>query len=171
MDLHLVIAGGLFSLGGVLLGGLLTPLTPLFLERKRERRVADRAKLLVAAELLHAQMSLRSVSKGEFWPPVEDLNAFLPTSAWRENQSSLAGNVSEDLWVQIVMAYGLLEIDRSRFAVANKLTEPKPLDAELAAGMKKSSDDLGRLRRQLGVGGRWLDEIAENANENRECSA
>ena len=153
MDLHLVIAGGLFSLGGVLLGGLLTPLTQLFLERKRERRVADRAKLLVAAELLHAQMTLRSVSKGEFWPPIEDLNAFLPTSVWRENQSSLAGNVSEDLWVQIVMAYGLLEIDRSRFAVANKFTEPKPLDAELAAGMKKSSDDLGPSTQT--VRGRW----------------
>ena len=118
MDLHLVIAGGLFSLGGVLLGGLLTPLTQLFLERKRERSVADRAKLLVAAELLHAQMTLRSVSNGEFWPPIEDLNAFLPTSAWRDNQSSLAGNMSEDLWVRIVMAYGLLAIDRSRFAVA-----------------------------------------------------
>ena len=62
------------------------------------------------------------------------------------------------------MAYGLLEIDRSRFAVANKFTEPKPLDAQLAAGMKKSSDDLGRLRRQLGVGGGWLDEIEENSN-------
>ena len=81
MDLHLVIAGGLFSLGGVLLGGLLTPLTQLFLEWKRERRAADRAKLLVAAELLHAQMMLRSASKGRHWPTIEDLNAFLPTSA------------------------------------------------------------------------------------------
>jgi len=161
MDLHLVIAGGLFSLGGVLLGGLLTPLTQLFLEWKRERRAADRAKLLVAAELLHAQMTLRSVSKGGHWLPIEDLNAFLSTSAWRENRSSIAGKVSEDLWVQIVMAYAQLEIDRSRFAVANKLPAATPLDAEVAKGMKKSSNELGRLRRQLGVGGGWLDEIEE----------
>lgn len=161
MDLHLVIAGGLFSLGGVLLGAFLTPLSQLFLEWKRERRAADRAKLLVAAELLQAQMILRAVSKGGHWPLIEDLNDFLPTSAWRENRSSLAGKVSEDLWLQIVSAYTLLEIDRSRFAAANKMPATTPLDAEVATGMKNSSDDLGRLRRQLGVGGGWLDEIEE----------
>lgn len=159
MDLQLVVAGGLFSLGGVLLGGLLTPLTQLFLERKRERRAADRAKLLVAAELLQAQMVLRAVSKGEHWPPIEDLDAFLPTSAWREHRSSIAGMVSEDLWVQIVMAYSVLEADRARFATANKLTAPKALTAEVAKSMTDSSKDLARLRRQLGVGGGWLDEI------------
>jgi len=161
MDLHLVIAGGLFSLGGVLLGGLLTPLTQLFLEWKRERRAADRAKLLVAAELLHAQMTLRSVSKGGHWLPIEDLNAFLSTSAWRENRSSIAGKVSEDLWVHIVMAYTDLEMDRSRFAAANKIPATTPLGEEVANGMKESSNKLGRLRRQLGVGGGWLDEFEE----------
>jgi hypothetical protein len=161
MDLHLVIAGGLFSLGGVLLGGLLTPLTQLFLEWKREQRAAYRAKLLVAAELLQAEMILRSVSDGGNWPPIEDIDPFLPTSAWRENRSSIAGKVNEDLWVQIVMAYTLLEHDRSRFVVANKIPKTTPLTAEVAEGMKKSADNLGRLRRQLGVGGGWLDEIEE----------
>ena len=161
MDLYLVIAGGLFSLGGVLLGGLLTPLTQLFLEWKRERRAVHRAKLLVATELLQAQLILRTVSVGGNWPFFEDLDAFLPTSAWRENRSSIAGKVSEDLWVQIVMAYALLEYDRSRFAVANKIPTTTPLTAEVAKGMKKSSDKLGRLRRQLGVGGGWLDDIEE----------
>jgi hypothetical protein len=161
MDLHLVIAGGLFSLGGVLLGGLLTPLTQLFLEWKRERRAAYRAKLLVAAELLQAQMILRTVSEGGNWPPIEDLDAFLPTSAWRENRSIIAGKVSEDLWVQIVMAYVKLEHDRSRFATANKIPATTPLTTEVAKGMKESSNNLGRLRRQLGVGGGWLDEIEE----------
>ena len=106
MDLHLVIAGGLFSLGGVLLGGLLTPLTQLFLERKRKRRVADRAKLLVAAELLHAQMTLRSVSKGKLWPPIEDLNAFLPDflmaresiQSRRQRERRLMGSNCHGLW-------------------------------------------------------------------------
>jgi len=161
MDLHLVIAGGIFSLGGVLLGGLLTPLTQLFLERKRERRAADRAKLLVAAELLHAEMTLRSVSKGGHWLPIEDLDAYLPTSAWRENRTSIAGNVSENLWVEIVMAYAQLEADRCRFAAATKIPGTTPLRPEVAKEMKKSSDGIGRLRRQLGVGGGWLDEFEE----------
>ena len=161
MELSLVIAGGLFSLAGVLLGGLLTSLTQLFLERKRERRAANRGKLLVAAELLHAQLTLRTVSEMGHWIPFEDLDGFLPTSAWRENRSSIAGNVSEDLWVQLVITYTLLEIDRSRFATANKLPEGKPLTVKEAKDMKESSTDLGRLRRQLGVGGGWLDEIEQ----------
>ena len=85
----------------------------------------------------------------------------MPTSAWRENRSIIAGTVSEDLWVQIVNAYTLLEIDRSRFATANKLPAGKPLTAKVAKDMKESSNDLGRLRRQFGVGGGWLDEIEE----------
>jgi hypothetical protein len=161
MDLHLVIAGGLFSLGGVLLGGLLTPVTQLVLERKREQRAADRAKLLVAAELLQAQLILRTVSVAGFWPFFEDLSAFLPTSAWRENRSSIAGKVSEDLWIQLVLAYSLLEIDCSRLAIASELPPRTPLTAEDAKGLKESSNNIGRLRRQLGVGGSWLDEIEE----------
>jgi hypothetical protein len=103
--LQLVIAAGLFSLGGVVIGALLTTFTQLYLERKREQRAADRAKLLVAGELLHAQRILRVVSADKIWPPFEDLNAFLPTSAWQENRSSVAGKVDEDLWNQLVMAY------------------------------------------------------------------
>jgi hypothetical protein len=159
MDLQLVIAGGLFSLAGVLLGGLLSPLSQLLLERKREGRAAHRAKLLVAAELLHAEMRLRAVSEGEHWPPIEDLDAYLPTSAWRENRSSIAGMVSEDLWVELVMTYCLLEHDRSRFATANRIQAAMPLTAEVAESMKESATKLGRLRRQLGVGGGWLDGV------------
>jgi ABC-type branched-subunit amino acid transport system permease subunit len=75
-DLLLVVAAGLFSLGGVFLGALLMPLTQLYLERKREQRAADRAKLLVAGELLHAQLILRAASVSRDWPHVEDANAF-----------------------------------------------------------------------------------------------
>jgi len=157
---QLVVATGLFSLGGVLLGALLTPLTQLCLEWQRERRAADRAKRLVAAELLHVQLVLRAVSGGKNWPPVEDINTFLPTSAWQENRSSLAGHIDEELWDQLVMAYAILEHDRARFATANRLTET-PLGKE-AEGLKVFSYELGQLRRKLDEGaGGWLDEIKE----------
>lgn len=161
MDLYLVIAGGLFSLGGVLLGGLLTPLTQLFLEWKRERRAAHQAKLLVAAELLHAQIVLRTASQSKYWPLVEDVNAFLPTSAWQENRSRLVGKVHEDLWNQLVMAYALLETDRARFLLMCRSPAPEALPAKEAEGLKQTCFDLGRLRRNLGGGGAWLDEIEE----------
>lgn len=150
---------GLFSLVGVVLGALLTPLTQLYLERKREQRAADRAKLLVAGELLHAQLVLRAASAGRHWPPVEDVNAFLPTSAWQENRSSLAGKIHENLWDQLVMAYALLETDRARFVMANRLPPETPLPAREAEGIKEASNTLGRLHRKLGGGGGWLDEI------------
>jgi hypothetical protein len=154
---------GLFSvggtLGGVVLGALLMPLTQLYLEKKREQRAADRARLLIAGELLHAQIVLRGISEGKHWPPLEDVNAFLSTSAWQENRSSLAGKIDEDLWNQLVMAYALLEVDRARFAMVIRLPPEKPLPAKEAEGIKKTSNKLGRLRKELGGGGGWLDEI------------
>lgn len=158
-DLLLVVAAGLFSLGGVFLGALLMPLTQLYLEKKREQRCADRGKLLVAAELLHAQLILSSASVSKEWPHVEELNAFLPTSAWQENRSSLAGRVHEDLWDQLVMAYALLESDRARFALGSRSPTPIALPAKEAQGLKLFSYELGHLRRQLAPGGGWIDEI------------
>jgi hypothetical protein len=158
-DILLVVAAGLFSLVGVFLGALLTPLTQLYLERNREQRDADRAKRLVAGELLHAQLILRSASGATHWPPVEDVNGFLPTSAWQENRSSLAGKVDEDLWDQLVLAYALLESDRARFTLGSRSSAPIALPAKEAQGLKLFSYELGHLRRQLVAGGGWLDEV------------
>src|SRR5690349_20064501 len=94
--LQLVIAAGLFFLGGVVVGALLSPLTQLFLEMKREQRAAERAKRLIAGELLKAELSLRTAAEGKHWRPVEDVDGFLPTSVWRENRSGLAGMVDDD---------------------------------------------------------------------------
>ena len=165
-DLKLAVVTGLFSLGGVVFGALLMPLTQLYLETKREQRAAHRAKLLVAGELLHAQMTLRSVSESGHWPPIEDLDGGLPTSAWRENRSTIAGMVSEDLWVRMIVAYRLLENDRARFAIANRSPATTALTTEVAKSMKEESDKLGRLRRELGVGGGWLDEIEVKQQES-----
>ena len=157
--LQLVVAAGLFSLGGVVIGALLTTFTQLYLEKKREQHAADQAKLLIAGELLHAQLALSAFSKGEHWPMVENVDAFLPTSAWRENRASMARKVDEDLWNQLVMAYAALEFDRARFVAANRLPALPPLTAKEAESIKVASFELGSLRRQLGGGGGWIDEI------------
>jgi hypothetical protein len=160
-SLQLVIAAGLFSLGGVVIGALLTTCTQMYLERKREQRAANRAKQLVAGELLNAQMVLSACSKGNLWPPIEDADAFLPTSAWHDHRSTLAGHVHEDLWNQLVMAYAAIEIDRARFVLANRLPPGTPLPAKEAEGIRQSAMRLGGLRRKLGGGGGWLEEIHE----------
>lgn len=110
-------------------------------------------------------MKLRAVSRVGFWPAIEDLNAFLPTSAWRENRASIAGMVSEDLFAQLILAYAELEQERARFVAANKLPPKTPLTARVAEPMGDFSNHLGHLRRQLGVGGGWPDEIDAAAKE------
>jgi hypothetical protein len=158
--LQLLITAG-FPLGGVVIGAFLTPVAQLYLEKKREQRASERAKLLIAGELLHIQVILRSASDSKHWPPVEDANAFLPTSSWRENRASVVGNVPEDLWNQLTLAYALLEIDRTRFVMANRLPPERLITANEAEGLKQTSYKLGSLRRKLGGGGGWRDDILD----------
>ena len=160
------LATGLFTLGGVIVGAGASTGSQVYLEKKREEREADRAKRLVAGELLHLQIIFRSVSAGTHWPPLEDVDALLPNSAWQEYRFRLASAVDEDLWDQLVMAYALLEGDRARFVTAAKLVD-KPLAASEAASLRQTGYHLGRLRRRLGDGGDgWLDEIAEEQTDS-----
>jgi hypothetical protein len=160
------LATGLFTLGGVIVGAVATTGSQAYLEKKREEREADRAKQLVAGELLHLQMVFRGASAGTRWPPIEEGNAYLPNSAWQEYRSRLADTVDEDLWDQLVMAYVLLELDRARFVTAAKLID-RPLAPSEAASLRQTGYHLGRLRRRLGDGGGgWPDEIAEEQTES-----
>jgi hypothetical protein len=67
--------------------------------------------------------------------------------------------VHEDLWNQLVTAYALLETDRARFVLCSRSPGPNALPAKEAQGLKLFSYELGHLRRQLGGGGAWMDEI------------
>jgi hypothetical protein len=151
-----VIVGAVASTGG-----------QAYLEKKREEREDDRAKRLVAGELLHLQMVFRVASAGMSWLPIEDINAFLPNSAWQEHRARLSVTVDEDLWDQLVMAYGLLEIDRMRFVMGSALPPDRKLTESEAASLRQTGYHLGRLRRRLGDGGGgWLDDIVEEQAES-----
>jgi hypothetical protein len=161
------LATGLFTLGGVIVGAVASTGSQVYLDRKREEREADRAKQLVVGELLHLQLVLSSASQGMGWPPIDDVGAFLPNSAWQEHRSRLADVVDEDLWDKLVMAYALLEIDRMRFATAAKLAPDRTLTDSEAASLRQTAYHLGRLRRRLGDGGGgWPDEIFEEHSES-----
>lgn len=166
-DTQTVIATGLFTLGGVVLGALLTPFTQLLLEWMRERRASHRAKLLVAAELLHAQLTLRTASTSDNWICWEDPKAHLPTSAWKENRASLVGHIDEDLFNELVMTYAILEIDLERFFLVSRIPTQTPLPKKIAGEMAAYSNTLGQLRRKLGGGGGWADEIPGELNDIR----
>src|SRR6266851_99180 len=110
-----VLASGIFGLLGVIVGVVGTTGTQIFLDWKRGRREGDRAKQLVAGELLHIELLMRSISIARGWPSHADADEFLPTSAWRENRTRLAGRIDGDLWERLVRAYAILELDRARY--------------------------------------------------------
>ena len=155
------LATGLFTLGGVIVGAGASTWGQVYLESKREKREADRAKRLVAGELLHLQLVLRAAAVGPEWPLVRDVNAHVPNAAWQEFRSRLVDTVDDDLFNQLVMTYAELEVTRAQFVTAFALVD-KPLAASDATSLMHLSYKLGRLRRRLadtGVG--WPDEIVE----------
>jgi hypothetical protein len=155
------LATGLFTLGGVIVGAGASTWGQVYLESKREKREADRAKRLVAGELLHLQLILRAAAAGPNWPLISDVNAHLPNTAWQEFRSRLVDTVDDDLFRELVLTYAELEADRARFVAAFNLGG-KPLSALEATSLIKMSNTLGRLRRRLGdAGGGWPDEIVE----------
>lgn len=157
---ELVIVTGLFSLGGVVVGALLSPFTQFLIDWRRERGKAQRAKKLVAGELLHCQLILRTTADSGIWPVVDDAATArerLPSGMWEENRSDLVGALDDDLWNKLVMAYAALEVDRGRMILANKAPRER-LTAEEAKLFTDGALKIGRLRHRLGGVGHWADD-------------
>jgi type II secretory pathway pseudopilin PulG len=157
------IATGLFTLVGVLIGAFASVVGPALLERSRERDEFERAKRLVAAELIHAQMTFRTASIGTHWPPIEDPEVLLPTSAWNDCRAILAGRLPGDMWEALTLQYAALQSHRVVFADRARMAPNAPLDPAAAAALAEMGQKLGRLRRKVwDGGGGWADEIIAN---------
>jgi hypothetical protein len=143
---------GVFGLLGVVVGAAATTWTQLFIDRNRERREGERAKVAVTGELLQAQRIMQALALGKHWPNT-DPDAMLPTSAWRENRSRLAGHLDEDTFNRLVMVYSVLEIDRSSFIVG--AAGPLKMSDSTVDLLNKNANDIGELRRAMGARGEW----------------
>jgi len=106
---------------------------------------------------------LRALSKSELkhWPHVHDAAAVLPTSAWRDHRDSLADVLDEDLWNELVLAHATLEMDRGRLAQAMDHPAGVPLTDAAIEVLKSDVINLERLRRALGGGGGWVEDLPE----------
>ncbi len=156
----------IFSLIGVLLGGLISGGAPLILERRRERGAARRAKRLVAGELLQAGLIFRTISTLKTWPYYPDVDAAVPTSAWQEHRAYLADVLDDDLWNQLVMTYTELEIDRARFVLTSEHLPGTPLTDDVIEQHKKMAMKLEELRQKLGGAGGWLEDLVFRDTSN-----
>ena len=63
------------------------------------------------------------------------------------------------MWAKLVLAYARLQTNRARFVAFSRSRTLTALPAQEAQGLKLFSHELGQLRRQLGSGVGWLDEI------------
>jgi len=151
----------IFGIIGVIVGGLITSGTQLFFEWRRDKHAVSRAKRLVGGELLNASFIIRTTAavKSKNWPFFPDPASMFPTAAWQEHRALLAEVLDEDLWNELTMAYAGLEFDRGRFAVAKDLPPNSPLTDPVIKEMKRTVMELERLRRALGGGGGWSEDI------------
>jgi hypothetical protein len=164
----LALASGGFGLLGVVIGVVGTTGMQMLLDGRRERREGERAKVLVTGELLQDQRIMQALALIKHWPNT-DPDAMLPTSAWRENRSRLAGHLDEDTFNALVMIYSILEIDRSHFVMASE--RPLEMSDSTAELLEKNANDIAELRRSMGARGSWPDYSEEEKKALREPAA
>ena len=143
----------IFGLIGVIVGGLVTGGTQLWLEQRREKQAVSRARRLVSGELLNAILLLGSAANREdkTWTYFGNAAAVLPTTAWQEHRAHLAGVLSVELWERLVKEYVLLEIQRLRLQGEGGIKSIVMSD-EMIAGLKQTVIDLRALRKDLDGG-------------------
>jgi hypothetical protein len=145
---------GIFTLAGVVVGGLLTGGVTYWLSVLERRRELRRVRRLLMSELATAWTHLTIVlnrGQGEAMARVREERAeeWLPVSAWREHKATLAGSsVGESEWRALDGIYDELDaIRRGMFAGVEFLT----VDIEdLRKNIWDALELGGRVERQMG---------------------
>jgi hypothetical protein len=109
------VSQGIFALLGVLVGGLITAGTTLYVERRRDRRAVRAAARLLGEALRHVHIFAWSAEREESWPYWGD-DAFTQVETlWTEHEALFAAAVRPGQWDALTQAVeGGREIDRLR---------------------------------------------------------
>jgi hypothetical protein len=92
---------GAFTVGGVLVGGLMTSTANYGLARRQERRWTRAASRLVLEEAVQVSYTLDAIVEHRRWRPIE----FIDLAQWRANRATLAEQLRQEDWTCIVPAY------------------------------------------------------------------
>lgn len=112
--------GAIFSLVGVVVGGLLTWGVQALQQRRTERAEARAAARLLSAELSEQHEFLDTLVKQASTTATRELP---PASAWREYRAVMARQLDNDSWTAVAGAYGELNLFGSERAL-----DPRALD-------------------------------------------
>jgi hypothetical protein len=122
------VVSGIFGLGGVVLGGLLTVGTTYGLERRRAKRARDAAIRLAGAELTTTvSVVTTALDEGE-WQPREYFG--LPPRdpvGWSEQLKAFATALSDDEWHNVVYAGIIAAMAESSHKAGHHLTDDERL--------------------------------------------
>lgn len=104
---------------GAVVGGTISLLTTLLVERQKTRRVAEEERMkrlaeaqlaarVIALELADVRSVLRAtVDRSPFaWPPSPDFQ--FPVEAWSKYSAQFAATAQDALWNQVALAYSSL---------------------------------------------------------------
>ena len=116
--------GAIFSLIGVVVGGLLTAAIQAVQQGRSDRATARAASRLLSAELSEQHVFLEAlVSRGTATPVDDELPA---VSAWPEYRSVMARLLDDETWQAVAGAY----VELSLFH-AERALDPRALDDQV----------------------------------------
>jgi hypothetical protein len=139
---------GVFTLGGVIVGGLLNGGMTLWIERVRDRREARAAARLIRDELLSNKAGIEMALKHD-WP-----YRWAESEMWHELRPVLARNPNARAWQKVALAY---------LAVANAQRQGDP-----TAQASSIDLDLTRMaQREVDKALDALDRIGELPTSKR----
>ncbi len=99
---------GIFALAGVIVGGVVTGVVAVYLERRRERRDAAGARLIVEAELAEASKAVQDALDGEKWPP--GWKTMRWSQSWSTYRPVLAATTDKAEFAALARAYLYMEL-------------------------------------------------------------
>jgi hypothetical protein len=116
------VIGAIFSLVGVIVGGLLTGGVQAFQQRRTERAESRAAARLLSAELSEQHVFLDTLIKQASTSTNQDLP---PISAWSEYRAIMARQLDDDPWTAVAGAYVELSLFHAERALA---LDPQAMD-------------------------------------------
>jgi hypothetical protein len=127
---------GVFALIGVVLGGLLSTATTVFLAARARRRAERVALRLARTELALSLAAAQTHLKDGDVPNRVTVEAFFPTQAWDAHQPVLADSLSSEDWKAISTAYlsiSFLKLHADRMDDDSKTATLRDIACEVAA--------------------------------------
>jgi hypothetical protein len=106
---HTAVTTGAFTLGGVVVGGLLNGVVAALLDERRTHADARVAALLVREELTGSEAGMLALGEQKKWGAVKSRATFGRREAWEQNRAVLARVLPTNGYPVVAAAYIVLE--------------------------------------------------------------